>query len=142
MTRTKSSEVLNSNIENTMNDMNNTLSFLYSKQLMYFFNPVTLNKIEDKTTITWHNHQSGRANAGKAFTTLSQYQHILETNSFHGIMFDGSIIRSSFVFKKNKLVKHNHLWWPSPFNFNLYSNNALTPIDLYFDFITSMIASA
>ncbi|MNO23264.1 hypothetical protein D3C76_130640 [compost metagenome] len=137
MKQKKSSDIINSNVENTVFSINNTLEWLQTENVIYFYNPVSPIIMNDKIFITWNNHQSSRANAGSAFTTLTQYEHILQSNSFHAIMYDGSIIRSSFEFKKQKLINHSHLWWPSPYNYKV-NFDKMNPIDAFEDFITSV----
>lgn len=107
---------LNSNIENVKNEMINTMELLQNKKLIYFYNPVKIETSDENQIITWMNHTSGRANCGKSFSKLDQYEFIINNGSWSCILFDGSIIRSTFTFKNNKLVGHSHLWWPSPYN--------------------------
>ncbi|WP_370766519.1 DUF2290 domain-containing protein [Intestinibacter bartlettii] len=125
----------NKTIQNLKNEMMNTMDILYKKKLLYFYNDVKIEKRGDIDVITWHNHVGGRANCGKSFTTLNQYEHILEHGSYTCLMFDGSILRSSFEFKSNQLVGHSHLWWPSPFGYNCKINPDEAPLDMYENFI-------
>jgi hypothetical protein len=130
---------LNTNVENTLNAMNNTIRFLFDSRIVYFYEIAEIEEIDrsnDKIRISWKNHTPNRANAGKSFTTLDQYKHILNSGSFQCILYDGSLIRSSFVFEKNKLINHSHLWWPSPYEYTLPFNEEFSPIDAYEDFIT------
>ncbi|MDR0232611.1 MAG: DUF2290 domain-containing protein [Dysgonamonadaceae bacterium] len=135
----KNFKKLNTNVENTLNEMNNSIRFLYENRIVYFFNVAgaeVLDRSKEKTMISWKNHISSRLNSGKSFTTLDQYKHILQNDSFHCILYDGSLIRSSFIFEKNKIINHSHLWWPSPYDYRVEFNENYTPIDAYDDFVT------
>lgn len=122
-------------INNLKNEMMNTMDILFRKKLLYFYNDVKIERHDDTEVITWQNHVGGRANCGKSFTTLNQYEHILKNGSYTCLMFDGSILRFSFKFEENKLVGHSHLWWPSPYGYNCKLNPDEAPLDMYENFI-------
>lgn len=104
---------INKNALNTYDDINNTIRFLKDKDIVYYFKPSEFKN--NNTVITWANHRSSRFNSGSSFNTLKQYEYILSTGAYQCILFDGSIIRTSFVFNDSKLVNHSHLWWPAPY---------------------------
>jgi hypothetical protein len=109
---------------------------MFDQKLIYFYNvarPIITNISQ---IITWGNHIPDRANCGATFTTLEQYEHILKAGAFHCIIFDGSIIRSSFTFEGNSLKAHSHLWWPSPYIENESFSGEYTPQNRYEDFLT------
>ena len=118
------------------NEMINTMEWLYDSKLLYFFNDIKMNTIGNVEIITWNNHIGGRKNCGKSFSTLAQYEHILLNNSLTCILFDGSLIRSTFKFENNKLIGHSHLWWPAPFNCNGLIKVDQTPFELYEELIS------
>jgi hypothetical protein len=91
--------------------------------------------VEGKQVIRWDNHISDRANCGDSFTTLDQYSFLLKTGAFHCILFDGSIIRSSFEFINHSLIYHSHLWWPAPYVFDEEVTGEYTPQNKYEDFL-------
>lgn len=117
--------VSNKNAQNTMEQMNNTFTMLLEKSLIYYYNPAKCCVDKNDTLITWGGHKPSRENCGKEFIKLKQYEYILQSRAYHCILFDGSIIRSSFKFSGPLLVSHSHLWWPSPFDENLDDNELL-----------------
>lgn len=106
----------NKNIENTITQIKNTLDILQQLNIFYFnIQPTYTNNIKENTqNISWGNHISGRSVSSKAFTNVNQYLNILSSNSYHGLMYDYSIIRCSFTFNNDKLISQNLLWWPCP----------------------------
>lgn len=128
---------INQNVVNSLAEMNKTMEILLDNKLIYFFNEaISYQNQEKRQVITWNNHVPSRLNCGKSFTTLNQYRHLLNTNGYHCILYDGSIIRSSYEFENEKLVYHSHLWWPSPFNINLYLEG-VSPLDFLDSFLSS-----
>jgi len=124
----------NKNIQNVADEMNNLMLLLYNLKLLYFYKEVRPQLINGKQIITWNDHVPDRANCGSSFTTLEQYEHILNSGAFHCILFDGSIIRSSFTFIGNNLIDHSHLWWPAPYNDGNITEE-FTPQNKYEDFL-------
>lgn len=47
---------------------------------------------------------------------LDQYVSIYETGAYHGILFDGLIVRVQFTLQKNILMQERLLYWPAPIN--------------------------
>lgn len=138
MKKTKKSNICsNTRASIIKNNMLNTMEWLYGGKLLYYYNEVKLEEIDGMEIITWNNHVGGRLNCGKAFSTLAQYEHILSNNSFTCILYDGSLIRSTFTFKNNKLIGHSHLWWPAPFVCDGAIKSDQTPIELYDGLITN-----
>lgn len=126
----------NKNVINVADEMNNVMMVLLELKLLYFYRDVRPQLIDNKLQIiTWNNHESSRANCGPSFTTLEQYEHILKTGAFHCILFDGSIIRSSFEFAGKDLIYHSHLWWPAPYT-NSIKPDEFTPQTKYEDLLT------
>lgn len=109
-------EKMNKRVENTREQILNTLQILSECGLARITKDVILFFDKDTEILTWANHVSGRHNAGKAFTTLNQYVSIYETGAYHCILFDGSIIRIFFKFHKNILLQESLLYWPAPIN--------------------------
>lgn len=136
----------NKNIESLYNDIINVLDALAEDGIAYYYNRPCKKYEGDITLITWPNHTPGRENSGKAFITLAQYRYILEQCAFHCILFDGSLMRTSFKFSNTGLMNHSHLWWPAPYTVPPHeemfigydatgqSQGFLNP---YWDFITS-----
>lgn len=131
-----SNNKFNKNVQNTFDEMKNTMRTLYDKKILDFYNEPKLLKIDGKEIITWENHVSGRENCDSSFTMLKQYSHILTNNSFHCIVSDGSIFRSSFEFEGKKLISHSHLWWPSPYSTYNFPEE-LSHLDRYEDFVSN-----
>lgn len=102
---------INKNVQNTYDDINNTISFLKDKNIVYYFKPSELRH----DAITWSNHVPGRYNASKFFNSLKQYEYIIRNGAYQCILFDGSVMRTSFFFDGSRLIKHSHLWWPAPY---------------------------
>lgn len=112
-------KISNPSAQKTVNQINSTLMLLQEKSLCFTYNMVPL--VPDRCQhcqITWHNHIPGRVNSNKSFGKLAQYHHILETNSYHCVLFDGSLIRVNFEFENDLLLKQNLLWWPSPYEYD------------------------
>lgn len=121
-------------IEVINNDILNTVEYLEKNKLIYFFNGLNIQEYTkggDKFgSISWYNHRGGRANCGKNFSMLNQYEHILNNNSYTLTLFDGSIIRVNYEFKNDVLVSSSQLWWPSPFD-DIGNDPELELIDYY-----------
>lgn len=105
---------MNKHVENTKNQIANTLQILSTCGLARMIKDVVFTSSQGIEMLTWDNHVSGRHNAGKSFTMLEQYVSIYETGAYHGILFDGSIIRVQLKFEKNILVQESLLYWPAP----------------------------
>lgn len=117
----------------TIIQINSTLNFLFNKGVIVFYNEVPRTyKTERRCQITWYNHVPGRINCGDSFNKLGQYEHILKTNSYHGLLFDGSVIRVNFAFEDDLLLTQNLLWWPSPYDFSTLLQD-FAPIDILYD---------
>jgi len=126
----------NKNIQNVTDQMNNMMVFLYDLRLLYYYNEVSPQITNENQIITWNRHEPNRANCGASFTTLAQYEYILNSGAFHCILFDGSIIRCSFTFDGNFLINHSHLWWPAPYAYNIIFTDDFTPQTKYEDFLS------
>lgn len=128
-------KIWNPSAEQTVTQINSTLAMLQEKALAISYNLVdSVDPTEHECNITWHNHQPSRANTGKAFCKLDQYFHILSNNSYHCLLYDGSIIRVNFEFEDNVLLVENLLWWPSPYNLGSLLHDGYPPLDLLLDF--------
>lgn len=121
--------------QRTETQINSTLNTLMQKRLCITYNPVRLVMDQQyRCQITWNGHVSGRANSGDSFMKLIQYHHILKTNSYHCLLFDGSLIRVNFVFENELLLTQNLLWWPAPYDYRNLLQDGFAPIDLLEDF--------
>lgn len=107
-------KLMNKHVENTRDQIKNALLTLSELGLTRLMKDVIVSVQDSMEIITWDNHVSGRHNSGKSFTTLDQYVSIYETGAYHGILYDGSIIRVYFKFNKNILVGQSLLYWPAP----------------------------
>ena len=115
----------------TCRQINSTLNMLQEKALSIYYNPVNVvGQAQHACQITWNNHCPDRANAGRSFIKLEQYMHILQHNSYHCLLFDGSIIRANFEFEDNILVKQNLLWWPAPYDYGDLLEDGFPPVEL------------
>lgn len=129
-----SRRICNPSAQRTIIQINSTLELLQNKALAVAYNEVPpLSETNSCCQITWYNHLSGRENAGSAFTRLEQYKHILETNSYHCMLFDGSIIRANFEFENDVLMSQNLLWWPAPYDFSNLMLEGFSPVDILLD---------
>ena len=130
-----SKRIINPSAQRTYQQINSVLEMLFAKHLVIAYNKVPPPDIHERECqITWLNHISDRANSGKSFTKLEQYLHILNTNSYHCLLLDGSIIRANFQFKDDILVKENLLWWPSPYDYGGLLEEGFSPVELINDF--------
>lgn len=113
-----SKKVFNPSAQKTVNQINSTLDTLQKKALCISYNVVPpVMDTQHRCQITWNSHVSERANSGKSFIKLAQYRHILANNSYHCLLFDGSLIRVNFEFEDDLLLKQNLLWWPAPYDY-------------------------
>ena len=130
-----SKKVINPTDERTYQQINSVLEMLYEKRLVIAYNKVLPPDVHQrKCQITWLNHVSDRSNSGGSFTKLKQYLHILNTNSYHCLLMDGSIIRANFQFEDDVLLIENLLWWPSPYDYGNLLEDGFSPIELINDF--------
>lgn len=121
--------------ESTVNQINSTLDMLQQKHLSVTYNLVnTPDYTNTQCQITWNSHISSRNNCGSSFTKLDQYLFILKNNSYHSLLFDGSLIRANFKFENNILLSQNLLWWPSPYNYSELLQDGFSPLDIMENF--------
>ena len=125
---------LNYSAEITVRQINSTLDMLLEEKIAYNVNHVPpIDRSKRACTITWNNHIPARENAGKSFTNISQYKYILQNNSYHCLLYDGSLIRTNFCFNDDYLISENLLWCPSPFEENAELLGDFTPYELLED---------
>lgn len=107
---------MNKNVLNTYEQIQNTVEMLSRQGIIRYTMPcdVTLDSQTGMARVSWKNHIGGRNVSSKAFNNINQYIAILSSRAYLGIMIDYSIIRVAFVFKNEKLVAQNLLWWPCP----------------------------
>ena len=130
-----SKKTWNPSAQKTVIQINSTLDMLLTKALALSYNVLPpINESLRHCQITWNNHVSERANSGKSFTKLDQYLHILQTNSYHCLLFDGSIIRVNFEFDDDLLIAQNLLWWPAPYDYGNILQEGYSPVELILDF--------
>lgn len=132
-------KIINRDAELLVIQINNCLDLLLKKKLIVFCNKVyNVDYCKSKCQITWNNHLSGRFNSGKSFTLLEQYENILSNNSYHCLLFDGSIIRVNFEFERNILKCQNLLWWPAPFIYDEALEWGAAPLLQYESFLEDL----
>lgn len=105
---------MNKHVENTKDQIVNTLQMLSNLKLTRIVKNVFPTSNKGFEILTWNNHVAGRHNSGKSFTTLNQYITIYETGAYHCILLDGSIVRVYFKFQENLLIQESLLYWPAP----------------------------
>lgn len=106
--------------DDILKDINDTCAKLVEDELAFSFLGVKNYEIsEGIKRICWINHFPGSISTSSYFNSLEQYKNILEKNAYFCILQDGSIIRASYSIKKNELISHNLLYWPSPFDLTL-----------------------
>lgn len=129
-----SKRIWNPDAQRTAIQINSVTEMLFNDGIACAFNRVPTPRDQDqRCQITWFNHVPDRANSGRSFTKLNQYKHILETNSYHCLLFDGSIIRANFIFENDLLLTENLLWWPAPFDFSELLGEGFSPIEILLD---------
>lgn len=96
-------------------ELKNTLNLLTLNKLTIAQNDPLFQASGSQATVTWPNHVAGRINSENHFGHIAQFRHFLETGAFHCLLTDGSIIRGSYTFEGDRLIKHSLLWHPSPF---------------------------
>jgi hypothetical protein len=116
--------------------ISNTLSMLLEKGLLYTYNDLKREYLdEDTIRLSWNNHLSGNFNAGDSFLKIEQYKQIIKNRSYLCILFDGSLIRVSYTIKNGRLVGHNLLWWPAPYKYSNVSLEDVPPDQMLSDFL-------
>lgn len=114
----------------------NTLSMLLQKKLLYTYNELKREYLNKNTIrLSWNNHKSGEYNTGDSFLKIEQYQKILENGSYLCILFDGSLIRVSYTIKNDMLIAHNLLWWPAPYKYKGVTLDDVAPAQMISDFL-------
>ncbi len=96
------------------NQVINTLDRLQSLGYVYYYNPPDIYEDKKKSLLLCNNHQSMKETSEKYFLRPEQYCALISTNDYWALLKDYSIIRGSFEFEKNKLIKESLLWWPCP----------------------------
>ena len=130
-----SKKILNTYARRTVDQINSTLDLLQNNSLCIFYNDVSpVDDTQIYCRITWRNHVPGRVNSGDSFNKLAQYRHILDTNSYHCLLFDGSLVRVNFEFYNNLLITQNLLWWPTPYDYGDIVLEGFTPVEVIDDF--------
>lgn len=130
-----SKKVWNPSAQKTVIQINSTLDILQTKALCISYNSVPpITDTQHRCQITWNSHISERANSGRSFVKISQYRHILETNSYHCLLFDGSLIRANFEFEDDFLLAQNLLWWPAPYDYEDILQEGFSPVEVLDDF--------
>lgn len=130
-----SKKVLNPSAQRTVIQINSTLDTLLEKSLCISYNAVPpVIDTQHRCQITWNGHVPERANSGTSFIKLTQYRHILETNSYHCLLFDGSLIRVNFEFEDDFLLTQNLLWWPAPYDYGNMLQDGFSPVEILEDF--------
>lgn len=114
----------------------NTLQMLLQKGLLYTYNDLKKEQLtNDMVRLSWNNHVPGVFNTGDYFLKIEQYRKIIENRSYLCILFDGSLIRVSYMFKSNQLIEHNLLWWPAPYKYSNVTLDDVTPVQMLMDFL-------
>lgn len=102
--------------------------YLINEKVVLYSIPFNENKEGNTLSLSWKNEKTSFA-TGDDILKIEQYLEIYRNRQFHFLLFDGSLIRFSFCFEKNKLISENLLWWPCPIrNFhvdNLFEIEAL-----------------
>jgi len=121
--------------EKVKNSIINVLQTLYSEGLLQFYKNPVIYKNRDDVLVTWPNHVSGSdENTNDAFGTLAQYRSTLIDGSYNAILRDGSILKVSYKFSRNQLIKHSLWYWPCPLVIpasDMRDEVTLDAIDLY-----------
>lgn len=107
---------MNRNVENTYNQINNTLELLKKGNIITYYEipNVIIDTQSGIQNISWPNQVSGRSVCGKSFLKLDQYLSIVKAGAYHALFNDNSIVRCSFSFIDDELLSQNLLWWPCP----------------------------
>lgn len=105
---------LNRQVLYTNEQITNTLKTLDYLGFIKEYRNTFIGSKDLDSIVSWNNHSPDRYNSGSMFTSFNQYISIYESNAFHCILFDGSIIRVSFRFSRNILVEQSLLYWPAP----------------------------
>ncbi len=108
----------------------NVLRTLQDCRLLYSYQNPIRSDANDLEMVTWPNHQRGAVhNFPDSFGMHDQYRCILEQNSYLAILWDGSLIRASYAFRRNRLVGHSLWYWPYPLDVPREDIEQETPLD-------------
>ena len=127
---------INANVQSFKDEIENTMDVLYKNKFIYYYNLINIRRDGAYVELFCNNHIPGRANCGKAFTMLQQYEAILNSGNFCCILFDGSLVKLDLCFENQKLKSHSYLWWPAPYNIDYNFTEEQSPQFVYEDFIT------
>ena len=126
-----SKRTCNPTASRTVTQINSTMVMMRDELLSAWYNLVPpVDDTDRRCQITWNNHVPGVLAGSGGFTKLEQYLHILETNSYHCLLFDGSIIRVNYVFEDDLLLEQNLLWWPSPYDYSELLESGYPPAEI------------
>lgn len=92
----------------------NTLDRLQSLGYVYYYNPPEVVENKKEALLLCKNHESMPETSERYFLRPEQYCAMVSTNDYWALLKDYSIIRGSFEFNKNILIKESLLWWPCP----------------------------
>lgn len=105
---------MNKNVESIYNQVVNTLDRLYDLGVLYYYQLPTVKEWKNHAVLSWNNYQSDIKTSERYFIRPEQYCKIISTSAYWALLKDYSIIRGSFEFINNKLIKESLLWWPCP----------------------------
>ncbi|MCP4104645.1 MAG: DUF2290 domain-containing protein [Desulfobacteraceae bacterium] len=98
------------------NDLQNAFDLFAEKGIALICQQITDERESKYRRITWR-QSSETISKPQFFGTVEQYLSILKDNSFSCLLFDGSILRTSYSYHRNDLIAHNLWYYPCPFEF-------------------------
>lgn len=105
---------MNRTVESVYNQIVNTLDRLQNSGYVDFYSLPNIVEKNKYTMLSWNNYQSAKETSENYFLRVEQYCKIISTNAYWALLKDHSVIRGSFEFDNNKLLRESLLWWPCP----------------------------
>ena len=97
------------------NDIRNACDLLADKEIAIIIQPVHIERNKNIVQILWK--QTSITNAKPYhFGTIDQYISLIEDSSYTCVLLDGSLLRLSYTFERDKLIAHNLWYYPCPFD--------------------------
>lgn len=105
---------MNKSVRALHNQVINSLERLQNEKKLYYYCLPCIQENNNYVRISWNNHRSDARLSEKYFLRVEQYCEILRDQAYWAILKDFSLIRGSFEFEDNKLLRESLLWWPCP----------------------------
>jgi hypothetical protein len=108
---------------------------MIDKDLLLLKNNIVQEINGRKSRVTWRSSSADEQPVSShEFAALGEYRELVRTQSYSGVLFDGSLLQLTYTFLRGDLFDHRLCYYPCPFEIPLHElkNEALVDlIDLY-----------